>query len=140
MIEASNTGSLATARGWQTQLLGPLRVVIARTSKRPPKADGTRIRPLDEGDIEAVVDGVNAYYDGYDLFPRQTPTGLAALLAPTSLGEPIRHYRVAVGADGTILAGAAITERFKLMADHIDNLPRPLELINRVARSSRPTT
>ena len=121
--------------------MGPLRVVIARTSKRPPKADGTRIRPLVDVDIEAVVDGVNAYYDGYDLFPRQTPAGLAALLAPTSLGEPIRHYRVAVGADGTILAGAAITERFKLMADHIDNLPRPLELINRRgSESSRPTT
>ena len=133
MIEASNTASLATARGWQTQLLGPLRVVIARTSKRPPKADSTRIRPLDDGDIGAVVDGVNAYYDRYDLFPRQTPSGLTALLAPTSLGEPIRHYRVAVGADGTILAGAAITERFKLMADHIDDLPRPLVLINRLA-------
>ncbi|HEY8198370.1 MAG TPA: GNAT family N-acetyltransferase, partial [Candidatus Limnocylindrales bacterium] len=133
MIEASNTASLATARGWQTQLLGPLRIVIARTSKRRPKADGTRVRPLDVGDIEAVVDGVNAYYDRYDLFPRQTPTGLAALLAPTSLGEPIRHYRVEVGADGTILAGAAITERFKLMTDHIDGIPRPLELINRVA-------
>lgn len=133
MIEASNTASLATARGWQTQLLGPLRIVIARTSKRPPKADSIRIRPLDDGDIGAVVDGVNAYYEGYDLFPHQTAAGLAASLAPTSLGGPIRHYRVAVADDGTIVAGAAVTERFKLMADHIDNLPRPLELINRVA-------
>jgi GNAT superfamily N-acetyltransferase len=132
MIEGTNTASLATARGWQTQLLGPLRIVIARTSKRPPKAEGARIRALVDGDVEAVVDGVNAYYDGYDLFPRQTSARLTAHLAPTSLGEPIRHYRVAVGDDGAIVAGAAITERFKLMTDHMDNLPRPLELIGKV--------
>ena len=31
---------------------------------------------------------------------------------------------------GTIVAGAAVTERFKLMTDHVDHIPRPLELLS----------
>ena len=42
-IESSNTASLATARRWSTQLLGPLRIVIARVSTKPPTTDGTLI-------------------------------------------------------------------------------------------------
>lgn len=128
-IEASNTPSQATARRWSTQLLGPVRIVIARVSTKPPRTDGTLIRPLADGDVEAVVHAMNAFYDGFDLYPRQTPARLAASLAPTSLGEAIRQYRVAVANDGTIVAGAAVTERFKLMSDHIDRVPRPLELL-----------
>ena len=75
---------------------------------------------------------MNAYYEGFDLYPRQTAAELAASLASTSLGEAIRQYRVAVADDGAIVAGAAVTERFKLMTDHVDRIPRPLALIGRV--------
>jgi GNAT superfamily N-acetyltransferase len=132
-IEISNAASLATARHWCTQVLGPVRVVIARTSAKPPAAEGLLVRPLAEGDVEAVVDAVNVFYEGFDLFPLQTPDGFMASLAPTSLGETIRSYRIAVANDGTILAGALVTERFKLMTDHIDRIPRPLALLSRVA-------
>ncbi|HEV8054028.1 MAG: GNAT family N-acetyltransferase [Chloroflexi bacterium] len=132
-IEASNAASLATARRWSTQLLGPVRIVIARVSTKPPRANATVVRPLHHGDIEAVVDAVNAFHDNFNLYPPQTPAGLAESLASTSLGEPIRQYRVAVADDGTIVAGAAVTERFKLMVDHIGRMPRPLELLARVA-------
>lgn len=131
-IEAGNAASLATARRWSTQLLGPVRVVIARVATQPPKATGVRIRTLAGDDIDAVVTAVNAFHEGYDLYPRQTASGVAALLAPTSLGEPIRQYRVAVTGDGAIVAGAAVTERFKLMVDHVDSIPLPLELLSRV--------
>ena len=66
------------------------------------------------------------------MYPRLTPARLHALLAPTSLGEPIRQYRVAVADDGTLLAGAMVSERFKVMEDHIDQVPRQLELMSRV--------
>ena len=131
-IEISNAASLATARRWCTQVLGPVRVVIARVSTKPPAADRIRVRQLADEETEAVVDAMNAFYEGFELFPRQTPVTLAASLAPTSLGETIRTYRVAVADDGTILAGAAVTERFKLMTDHVDRIPRPLELLTRV--------
>jgi predicted N-acetyltransferase YhbS len=131
-IEVSNAGSLATARRWSTQLLGPVRVVIAGVSKKPPRDSAIRVRPLEDAEIPTVVDGVNTFFRGYDLYPRQTLATLAAMLAPTSLGQPIRRYRVAVGGDGSIVAGAAVTERFQLMTDHIDHAPRPLELLSAI--------
>jgi len=130
-IEAANAASLATAQRWSTQRLGPVRVVIARVSRKAPNGHGLEVRPIADGDVDAVVAGVNAFYEPYQLFPPQTPATLAAHLAPTAIGV-IRQYRVAVGGDGTILAGAAVTERFKMMEDHVDQIPRPLELLGRV--------
>ena len=131
-VEATNSASLATARRWSTQVLGPVRIVIARTSSKPPSNRGIEVRPVADGDIDAVVDALSTFYVGHDMVPRQTPARFAASLAPTRLGEPIRAYRVAVASDGTLLAGAGITERFKLMTDHIDAMPRPLALLGRV--------
>lgn len=130
-VEASNSASLATARRWSTQLLGPVRVVIARVATKLPRHRDVRVRPPDAGDVEAVVAGVNAFYASYQLFPRQTKETLAAYLAPTAIGV-IRQYRVVADDDGAILAGAAVTERFKVMEDHIDRVPRPLELLGRI--------
>jgi predicted N-acetyltransferase YhbS len=133
-IEASNAASIATARSWSTQVLGPVRVVIASTRTKPPSSGGVSVRPLEDRDVEAVVEGVNAFHESFDLYPPQTATSLAMQLAPTPLGEPIRQYRVAVDAGGSIVAGALVAERFKLMADHVQQVPRPLELLNKVAR------
>jgi predicted N-acetyltransferase YhbS len=130
-VEAGNAPSLATARRWSSQVLGPVRVVIARVTTRPPDRRGLQVRPMAAGDVEVVVAGVNAFFAGYQLFPRQTPETLAAFLARTSIGV-IRQYRVAVAGDGAILAGAAVSERFKVMVDHVDRIPRPLALLSRI--------
>ncbi len=131
-VEASNTASLATANRWATQVLGPVRIVIANTTARAHRTPGIEIRPLVEADLTAVIDALETFYAGYDLWPRMTATKLAAGLAPTRIGEPIRQYRVAVAPDGTLLAGAGITERFKLMADHIDAIPLPIAVLGRI--------
>jgi predicted N-acetyltransferase YhbS len=133
-IERGNAASLATARRWSTQLLGPVRVIIARVTTKPPKATGVRVRPLADDDIDAVISAANTFHDGYDLYPRQTPAMFTSSMAATPLGVSIRQYRVAVAQDGPIVAGAAVTERYKLMADHVDHLPLPLELLTRVTR------
>ena len=131
-IEITNTASLATARGWSTQTVGPIHVIVARVLRRPPTMRGITVRPIVDGDLAAVVDGVNAFYAGYDLYPPQTATGLAASLQPNALGGSQRQYRVAVRGDGSIVAGALIGERFKLMTDHLEHIPRPLALLSRV--------
>ena len=38
-----------------------------------------------------------------------------------------------VAPDGSIVAGAGVGERFKLMTDHIDHIPLPLAVLGRVA-------
>jgi predicted N-acetyltransferase YhbS len=131
-LESSNEASLATARGWCTNVLGPVRVVIARTGSGSRMRRGIDYRPLEERDVESVLEALDAFYAGFDLYPSLTAERLAGLLAPTSLGETIRHYRVAVAADGTLLAGAMVSERFKVMEDHLDQIPRPLDLLSRV--------
>ena len=131
-IDATNEASLATARRWATQVSGPLRVVIGRVSPRAPARSGIVVRPLEDGDVEAVVTGVNAFYSGYGLYPPQTPSSLVAAHGETALGFPIRQYRVAVRPDGTIVAGASVTERFRIMTDHIERVPVPLALLSKV--------
>jgi predicted N-acetyltransferase YhbS len=131
-LDATNAGSLATARRWSSQILGPLRIVIGRLGGSPSRSAGLRVRPMEDPEIETVVDRLNAFYEGVTLFPPQTPESLRALLAPTLFDERIRHYRVVVDLDGTVVAGAAVTERFKVMTDHIERVPRPIELLARV--------
>jgi hypothetical protein len=94
--------------------------------------DGVRVRPLEGADLPAVVDGARAYFADHDLAPVITPELLREMLATTSLGEPIRQYRVAVGSDGTILAGSGVGERYKVMVDRIDRIPAPMALLGRL--------
>jgi predicted N-acetyltransferase YhbS len=131
-IDATNTASLATARHWAGQLLGPLRVVIARTKASSAAEGDIRICPAETGDLDAVVDGVNAFYREHTLYPPQTPEGLAAALAPTDPGGRLRHYRVAVARDRAIVAGACVTQRFELMTDHLERIPPPMALLGKI--------
>jgi predicted N-acetyltransferase YhbS len=130
-MDASNAGSIATARRWATQILGPLTVRIARTGGSAPRS-GILVRPLDDRDVEAVINGAREYFTAYDLVPTLSPGYLAELLAPTALRDAIRQYRVAVDADGAILGGAGVTERFKLMVDRVERIPLPLAVIGRL--------
>jgi len=132
-IESSNAASIATARRWASQLVGPVSLRIARPSATPPKERGLVVRPLRDGDAAEVLAGVTAFYTDHDLVPVVSASRLAASLAETSLGEPIRQYRVVVAPDGSIVAGAGVGERFKLMTDHIDHIPLPLAVLGRIA-------
>lgn len=132
-IDATNAASLATASHWATQLMGPLRIHIATTTSRPARGGGALIAPMQDRDVEAVVGGMNAFYANHNLFPIQTAATLAAAHAPSPLlGAPIRHYRVARSPGGAIVAGASVTERFALMADHLERVPRPLAILSKV--------
>jgi hypothetical protein len=80
-----------------------------------------------------VIEGAGEFFADFDLVPVLTPELLTDMLATTSLGEPIRQYRVAVATDGTILAGAGIGERYKVMVDRIERIPLPLAVLGRFA-------
>ncbi len=131
-IDATNVASLATARHWAGQLLGPLRVVIAKTKASPAAGHDIHVRPAETGDLEAVAEGVNAFYREHTLYPPQTPDGLAAALEPTDPGGCLRQYRIAVTRDGSIVAGACVTQRFELMTDHLERIPPPMALLGKI--------
>jgi predicted N-acetyltransferase YhbS len=131
-MDSTNEGSLATARHWATQILGPVSVRITRMAGSARARDDIQVRPLDDADLPAVVDGARAFFADFDLVPVVTQGLLREMLATTPLGEPIRQYRVAVGPDGTILAGAGVGERYKVMVDRIDRIPLPLAVIGRL--------
>lgn len=131
-IQVDNTASLATAGHWATQLLGPVRVVIERVGGTAPRMPGLDVRPIEDTDVDAVVEAVNAYHAHHELFPRQTADTLVGSLTPTPFDGPIRQYRVAAEGSGTIVAGARVMERYKLMTDHLDRVPTSLALLSRV--------
>ena len=131
-VEATNAGSLATARKWAGQIMGPLRIAIVPTTRKPPGKRGYRIRGIDDDDVEEVVAGSNAFHADANLYPRLTGERLRELLAPMDPGGLVRQYRVAVTPAGGIVAGAVVVQRFELMTDHIDRLPTPLALLNQV--------
>ena len=137
-IESSNTASIATARRWASQFVGPVSLRIASPSATPPPERGLVVRPLRDDDAEEVVAGITTFHTRHDLVPVASASRLMALLATTPLGEPIRQYRVAVAPDGSIVAGAGVSERFKLMTDHIDRIPLPLAVLGRIARMIPP--
>ena len=131
-VEATNAGSLATARKWAGQIMGPLRIAIVPTTRKPSSLRGYRNRGIDDDDVEAIVAASNAFHAQANLYPRLTGEGLRELLAPMDPGGLVRQYRVAVTPAGGIVAGAVVVQRFELMTDHIDRLPTPLALVNKV--------
>ena len=130
-IEATNTASLATARRWSTQLLGPVRLVIGSTRSKPPPDAAWR------SGRSPMTTSTPCSTDSTRSTPATTscrgrPGLVHRALAVTGLGEPIRAYRIAVAGDGSPIAGAEITERFKLMTDHLDSVPLPIAILGRI--------
>ena len=131
-VEGTNAASLATAGKWASQIMGPLKIMIGPTTRGGPDLRGLLVRDIDDADIEAVVAGSNAFHAETNLYPQVTAAGLKAMLAPMAPGGRARQYRVAASPDGSILAGAVVMQRYDLMVDHIDRLPAPLSLLNKV--------
>lgn len=131
-IEGTNAASLATARSWASQILGPLRIVIGPTQRGGPRVADVRVREIDDGDVEEVVAGSEAFHADTNLYPRLTPDLLRRWLAPVDPGGRVRQYRVAASPTGSILAGALVVQRFELMVDEIEHLPTPLAVLSRI--------
>jgi len=131
-VEGTNAASLATARSWASQILGPLKIVIGPTQRGSVSLADVRFRDIEDGDIDEVVAGSDAFHADTNLYPRLTPDVLRGWLAPVDPGGRVRQYRIAVSPDGAILAGALVVQRFELMVDHIDRLPAPLAILSRI--------
>jgi predicted N-acetyltransferase YhbS len=131
-VEGTNAASLATARTWASQIVGPLRIVIGPAQRRAPRPGNVHVREAEDDDIEEIVAGSNAFHADTNLYPRLTPDLLRRWLAPVDPGGRVRQYRIAVTPDGSLLAGALVVQRFELMVDQIERLPTPLAILARI--------
>ena len=131
-VEGTNAASLATARTWASQIMGPLRIVIGPTRRSAAALGDVRVRDVTDADTEEVVAGSNEFHADTNLYPRLTADLLRRWLEPVDPGGRLRQYRVAVSPGGSILAGALVVERFQLLVDQIDRLPTPLAMLSRV--------
>jgi predicted N-acetyltransferase YhbS len=131
-VEGTNAASLATARSWASQILGPLRIVIGPTQRGAGRGGAVEVRDVEDADIEEVTAGSAAFHAGTNLYPRLTPDLLRAWLAPVEPGGRVRRYRIAASPGGSILAGGLVVQRFELMVDQIEHLPTPLAVLSRI--------
>jgi GNAT superfamily N-acetyltransferase len=131
-VDETNAASLATARTWASQILGPLRVVVGRTTRTAPDLAGLTVRELDGNDLDEVAEATNAFYADANLYPRQSAERLRRTLANSDPGGHLRVYRVAVTDGGLVVAGALVTQRYKLITDRIGRLPAPMAFVGRL--------
>jgi len=131
-VEGTNAASLATARTWASQIMGPLRIVIGPVQRHSTRLGDVTVRDVDDADIEEVVAGSNAFHADTNLYPRLSAELLRRWLEPVDPGGRVRQYRVAVSPGGSILAGALVVQRFELLVDQIDRLPTPLAILSKV--------
>ena len=131
-VEGTNAASLATAQSWASQIMGPLRIVIGPTQRGRARLGAVRVREIEEGDVDEVVAGSDVFHAETNLYPRVAPDLLRRWLAPVHPGGLLRTYRVVVSPGGSIMAGALVVQRFELMVDQIERLPRPLAILSKV--------
>jgi L-amino acid N-acyltransferase YncA len=136
-IQKNNTGSLANARKWATQIVGQFVVSINPMRARAPQVKGTTgvvVRRAREQDLPEIIAGLNRFYGDYNLFRTETVESLQAWLRHSPLADPFRHYVVAVSDGGRILAGVALTEEGRLRTMTVGHMPTPMRVASRLLR------
>ncbi len=127
-----NTASLATMKKWCKQFVGPFTVAPRPMRANPPRPlAGVSVRAAEPRDLPAIADQSNRFYADYNLYSPLSAETLDAMITTT---PQVYHYRIAVDANGNLLAGTLIVERGRLMVDEIRNVPPPLRLLNRLIR------
>jgi len=115
--------TLALARGYQCQITGAIQGgVVPMLRSGPAGTPGLEVRAVEQGDLAAVADGMNAFYQAHNLWTPVTPGLLehfcnthVAGIRPNELYVATRNRR--------ITAGLSVSNRTELIRMKIDNLP-----------------
>lgn len=134
-IQEKNEGSFAVARSWSQQFAGELRNGVIRMRTAPPDVvPELTVRPVMTDDTQAVVDQLNAFYQGYNFYEPYTVDSLTEWLQETPLDTPFRHYYVVSDKAGNLLAGLAVIEQHRLVEMRVDQMPIAVNLINKLVK------
>jgi predicted N-acetyltransferase YhbS len=134
-IQSGNTGSLANARRWATQIGGQLVVTPVPMRSRPPRpVAGLTVRPAAPAELGEIAATVDEHYADHDFARRWDATRLADWLAASPLPDPVNHYLVVTDQSGRLLAGLGLREEGKLTSLVMGRLPLHLRAANAVLR------
>jgi GNAT superfamily N-acetyltransferase len=132
-IQAGNRASRRTAGKWSNQVLPAVTVAPVTVRRREPgMLAGVTIQPLTAGHTEAFAQGLNAFYEGYNLFQPETADSLTAWLSQRPQGLHVHHCLTATDPHGRLLAGLALEEACRLRTYQIVHMPAVLRLANRL--------
>lgn len=134
-IQTGNSGSLANATKWATQIGGLVKTIPVPMSAKPPRPmHEVTIRAPTADELADVAAQLNDFHAGYNFHRPQTAASLDAWLKKTPFTDPINHYRVAVDGQNRLLAGMGIKEEGRLMSLHISHAPALIRLANLVLK------
>jgi ribosomal protein S18 acetylase RimI-like enzyme len=131
--QPGNVASQRTMQSWATQRFDRIVGVVKKPRSKAPQS-GWEVRPADEGELEEVANGRNAFHDGYNLYSPASAASIAAWRAQSPFGFPFRDYHVVVDPRGNVLAGAGFVEEGLLLSSRIVSVATPLRLANLVLR------
>ena len=134
-IQTGNVASLANARKWANQVVGPVRVAPVPTRRRPPaRRNDIEVREARRDELDDVAAGINGFYDGYNFARTIDAASLAAWTDEMVDGARLNHYFVAADQHGRLLTGVGIQAEAQLMTLRITHLPALLRAVNVAAR------
>jgi GNAT superfamily N-acetyltransferase len=132
-IQQDNIHSTAIANKWCNQWLGKVVASLSSTSQKPPqKTKNILVRPIQNQELERVIQAQNEFYQDYTLYKPENQISLQGWLNQTPFETPYRHYRVAVDKQNNILAGMSVVEHYKLTAFNIQQLPLSMKMLNKL--------
>jgi len=136
LIQQGNVGSVRTANKYMVQFFADrITVVPMKPRARPPRpVAGITVREIEQDEFEKAADRLNAFYQGFNLYEPQTAASLAAWCETTPFADPFRHYLVAVGANGDLVAGVGVSEGYRMHTLHITGMPAVLRALNAVLK------
>jgi predicted N-acetyltransferase YhbS len=133
-IQQGNDASIANARRWSTHLLGPMTIGALPIRRRTRPAKGWDVGPAQQDEIEAAAGELDRFHLGHQLWAGMSSGELRAWLAASPLDEPIHHVWLARDRAGSILAGALLTESFRIIVREVLTRPILLRAINPIVR------
>ncbi|MGH2536094.1 MAG: hypothetical protein ACRDHL_01730, partial [Candidatus Promineifilaceae bacterium] len=105
------------------------------TRARPPEpVKGITIRPAGPDDLEAVAEGLNDFYQGYNFYEPHTAGSLVSWLAQSPFETPFNHYYVVVDAAEEVLAGAAVSEQYRTIEMRVHHIPWAMRWLNKLVK------
>lgn len=133
LIQDGNAESIAVAQRWADLMRTELKLCVAKPRSTTPSQSNLDFGELDREEFDSFVTGVNRFYNKADLFRPYSKSRLKSQFDSNN-GEIVRRHYVCRNSQGSVVAGARVTEQFRLFEMEVHDIPLSLQLLNRVLK------